>query len=123
MDEIGLDFTVLYPTLGLSFPHIENAELRQATCRALNKFCADYFCEYADRMTPAAVIPMHTPQEAIEELEYVARELGFKAIMMAGHVQRPIAAAMATAVGLAPAGTTTSPITCWISITSSDISG
>jgi predicted TIM-barrel fold metal-dependent hydrolase len=93
MDEIGLDFTVLYPTLGLAFPHIESEELRRATCRALNMFYADYFREYADRMTPAAAIPMHTPQEAIAELEYVVRTLGLKAIMMAGHVQRPIPAA------------------------------
>ena len=93
MDDIGLDFTVLYPTLGLSFPHIEIEELRRATCRALNMFHADYFREYADRMTPAACIPMHTPEEAIEELEYVVKDLGLKAIMMAGHVQRPIPAA------------------------------
>jgi predicted TIM-barrel fold metal-dependent hydrolase len=93
MDDIGLDFTVLYPSLGLSFPHTEDAELRQATCRALNMFCADYFREYADRMTPAACIPMHTPQEAVAELEYVVKELGLKAVMMAGHVQRPIPAA------------------------------
>jgi hypothetical protein len=77
----------------LSFPHIEDEELRRATCRAFNLFCADYFREYADRMTPAACIPMHTPQEAIEELEHAVKELGLKAIMMAGHVQRPILAA------------------------------
>ena len=76
MDDIGLDFTVLYPSLGLSFPHTEDAELRQATCRALNMFCADYFREYADRMTPAACIPMHTPQEAVAELEFAVKELG-----------------------------------------------
>jgi predicted TIM-barrel fold metal-dependent hydrolase len=35
---------------------------------------------------------MHTPQEAIEELEYTVKELGMKAIMMAGHVRRPIPA-------------------------------
>jgi predicted TIM-barrel fold metal-dependent hydrolase len=93
MPEIGLDFTVLYPSLGLGFPHIENAELRQAACRAFNQYCADYFRDYADRMTPAACIPMHTPQEAIAELEHVVKELGLKAIIMAGHVQRAIPAA------------------------------
>lgn len=62
LDEIGIDFTVLYPSLGLAFPHIEDAELRQASCRALNMFNADYFRAYADRMTPAACIPMHTPR-------------------------------------------------------------
>ncbi len=100
LDEIGIDFTVLYPSLGLAFPHIENAELRQATCRALNMFVADYFRAYADRMTPAACIPMHTPQEAIEELEYCVKILGLKAVMMAGHVQRPIQAAVAKDAGL-----------------------
>lgn len=94
MDEIGLDFTVLYPTWGLTFPHIENTELRRATCRALNMFNADYFRAYADRMTPAAVIPMHTPQEAVAELAYTVNELGLKVMMLAGHVQRPIPAAV-----------------------------
>jgi predicted TIM-barrel fold metal-dependent hydrolase len=94
MDEIGLDFTVLYPTWGLAFPHIEHAELRQATCRALNTFNADYFRAYGDRMTPAAVIPMHTPQEAVAELEYTVKALGLKVMMLAGHVQRPIPAAV-----------------------------
>ncbi len=90
MDDMGLDFTVLYPSLGLAFPHIENTELRQATCRAFNWYCADYFRDYADRMTPAACIPMHTPQEAIAELEHVSNGLGLKAIIMAGHVPRAI---------------------------------
>jgi predicted TIM-barrel fold metal-dependent hydrolase len=50
------------------------------------------FREYADRLIPVAVIPMHTPDEAIEELEYAVKQLGFKAVMMAGHVLRPIPA-------------------------------
>jgi predicted TIM-barrel fold metal-dependent hydrolase len=92
MDELGLDFTVLYPTLGLSFPHLEDEELRRASCRAYNTYVADVYRDYADRMTPAAAIPMHTPQEAIEELEYAVKTLGFKAIVMAGHVLRPVPA-------------------------------
>ncbi len=45
-----------------------------------------------DRMLPVAVIPMHTPQEALAELEYAVQQLGMRAIMMAGHVRRPIPA-------------------------------
>ena len=97
LDEIGLDFTVLYPSLGLGFPHMEDEELRRACCRALNVFHARIFGEFADRMTPAAVIPMHTPREAIEELEHAVRTLGLKAVLMAGHVRRPIAEIMRTA--------------------------
>lgn len=92
LDELGLDFTVLYPTLGLFPPHFEDEELRRAGCRAFNAFHADLFREYADRMAPVAVIPMHTPQEAIEELEYAVQTLGMKAVMMAGYVRRPIPA-------------------------------
>jgi hypothetical protein len=35
---------------------------------------------------------MHTPQEAIEELEYVVNTLGFKAVLLASQVRRPIKA-------------------------------
>jgi len=97
LDDIGLDVTVLYPSLGLLPPHIEDEEVRRASCRAFNMFYADVFREYADRMVPVAVIPMHTPQEAIEELEYAVKQLGFKAVMMAGHVLRPVSAVARTA--------------------------
>jgi len=90
LDETGIDFAVLYPTAGLGAPHIRDEELRRASCRAFNTFHADIYREYSDRLTPAAVIPMHTPQEAIDELEYAVKKLGLKVIMMAGHVRRPI---------------------------------
>ena len=91
LDELGIDFTVLYPTLGFIVPPLlEDEELRRATCRAFNTYHADLFREYADRMIPVAVIPMHSPQEAIEELEYAVRDLEFKAVVMAGPLLRPI---------------------------------
>ncbi len=92
LDEIGIDFTVLYPTIGLFPPHFEDEELRRAGCRAFNMFHADLLHDYADRIMPVAIIPMHTPQEALAELEYAVQQLGMRAIMMAGHVRRPIPA-------------------------------
>jgi predicted TIM-barrel fold metal-dependent hydrolase len=92
LDEIGLDFAVLYPTMGLGAPHIDDEELRRAACRAFNVYNSGVFREYSDRLTAAACIPMHTPQEAIEELEFAVRELGMKAIMMAGYVARAVPA-------------------------------
>ncbi len=90
MDELGMDFTVLYPTFGLTEPpRIEEEEVRRVACRALNAFHADIFRDYADRMTPVAVIPVHTPQEGIEELEHAVREQGFKAAVIS-HVERPV---------------------------------
>ncbi len=90
MDELGMDFTVLYPTEGLfTPPTFADEEIRRAACRALNAYHADVYREYSDRMTPVAVIPAHTPQEAIEELEYAVNDLGFKA-MVTAHVERPV---------------------------------
>jgi predicted TIM-barrel fold metal-dependent hydrolase len=90
LDDFGIDFAVLYPTLGLPLPHVDEAELRRGTIRAFNTFYADIYREYSDRLTPAAIIPMHTPEEAIEELEYAARVLGLKVFMFPSYVRRPI---------------------------------
>jgi predicted TIM-barrel fold metal-dependent hydrolase len=91
MEELGLDFSVLYPTQGLGIYAIRNDEIRQATCHAFSMYIADAFRGFADRLTPVAVIPMHTPAEAIAELEHV-KQLGLKAIVMGSLIRRPIAA-------------------------------
>jgi predicted TIM-barrel fold metal-dependent hydrolase len=90
LDTFGFDFVVLYPSAGLRTPFIADAEMRQAACRAFNMFSADLFRPYRDRLTAAAVIPMHTPNEAIAELEYAVKTLGLKVAMMATLIRRPI---------------------------------
>lgn len=92
MDELGLDFGVIYPSLGLILPDIADTELRRACCRALNQFHADAFDGLGDRLTPVAVIPMGTPDEAIEELEYAVEHLGLKAALISSFVRRPVEA-------------------------------
>lgn len=92
LQEAGTDFAVLYPNLATLAPQIEQEEMRRAVCRAANLYHADIFRPYSDRLTPIATIPMHTPQEGIEELEYAVRELGLKAIQIPGYVKRVIPA-------------------------------
>lgn len=96
LDEIGIDFTVLYPSAALIAPELQDEELRQAVCRAVNTLHAELFHPYADRMTPAAVIPTTNPEEALTELDYAVGELGHKVVMLAGVVRRPIPAAAST---------------------------
>ncbi len=93
MDELGLDFSVLYPTWGLMVGNVTDEEIRRAACRAMNLYSAEVFAPYADRMTPVAVIPMVTPEEALVELDYAIGELGLKAIVMNGYAARPVPAA------------------------------
>ena len=92
LDEMGLDFTIIYPSLGMFMLHLPDEELRTAACRAYNNLYTEIFREYSDRMTPVAVIPMYSPQEAVAELDHVAGRLGLKAILMPAFVRRPIAA-------------------------------
>ncbi|MGE0388455.1 MAG: amidohydrolase family protein [Gammaproteobacteria bacterium] len=92
MDDLGLDFAVLYPGLGIVAQGIADDDVRRTVCRALNDYYADLWGTHPDRYTPVATIPMHTPQEAIAELEYACGKRGMKAAMLASHVRRPIAA-------------------------------
>lgn len=89
LEQIGIDFSVLYPSSGLIFPHIGDAELRQVICRALNIINAEAYRDVRNQMTPAAMIPMLTPEEGIAELDYAIGELGLK-VAMVGSVARPI---------------------------------
>ncbi len=101
LPEIGIDFAVVYPTIGFLLPDISDADVRRAACRAENMMVAELFAGLNTRLTPAAVIPCHTPDEAIEELEYCVRELGFKVAMFQTLVRRPIAAVQAQAPDVA----------------------
>ena len=92
LDDFGLDFCVLYTSLGLFYVSNPDEEIRRAVARAVNRMNAEMFRPYAHRITPAAVIPVHTPQEAIEEATYAVRELGLKVLMIANHVRRPVPA-------------------------------
>jgi len=90
LDELGIDFGVIYPTAGLGIARIEDEETRRAVVRGFNIVTADYFHSLSDRLTPAAVIPMHTPEEAIEELEFVTKQLGSKVGMFGSGIRRPL---------------------------------
>jgi predicted TIM-barrel fold metal-dependent hydrolase len=55
-------------------------------------FTADQFRPYNDRIIPAAIIPMYSPEEAIEELEFASKQLGLRVVMLGSLIRRPIAA-------------------------------
>ena len=89
MDDFGLDYAVLYPTTGLLFHGIADDAFRQLICHAYNEYAAAAYAEYGDRMTVAAVVPLHTPEEGIRELEH-AHGLGLKVAMIPSYVRRPV---------------------------------
>src|SRR5207248_3490384 len=90
LDELGIDFGIVYPTAGLGIPRIADTETRRAVIRGFNVVTAEYFGKLSDRLTPAAVIPMHTPEEAIEELDFTTKQLGSKVAMFGSGIARPL---------------------------------
>src|ERR1700736_4924394 len=74
---------------GLASAAVGADKPRRAAARAYNIVTAEYFRPFADRMTPAAIIPMHMPEEAIEELEFAVKQLGYKVAMLGSLVDRP----------------------------------
>lgn len=88
LDELGIDFAVLYPGVALPIMGCPDDELRAVAARALNIYYHEVFGPFADRMTPTAVIPMFSPDEAIAELDHAIGELGLKAVVMTGVVPR-----------------------------------
>ena len=92
LDEFGTDFAIIYPTAGLRLPRIADDETRRAVIHAYNIVSAEYFSKLSDRMTPAAIIPMHHPEEAIAELEFATKQLGSKVGMFGSAFPRQIPA-------------------------------
>jgi predicted TIM-barrel fold metal-dependent hydrolase len=90
LQDFGLDFSILYPTRSLFYPGLSDEDVRIPTCRAFNHYVADMFAPYSDRLTPAAMIPLHTPEEGVAELEFAVETLGLKAAMIPTYVRRPL---------------------------------
>ena len=90
LDELGIDFAILYGTSALGALSSPDEELRRSLARAHNRYYAELFCGHRDRMEPVAVIPMVEPEEALAELDFAVGELGLKAIVMNGIAFRPL---------------------------------
>ena len=90
MDELGLDFSLVYPSTGLGYQMDPDDDLRRILCRAENIYLAEMHTGFEDRILPVAVIPMHTPEEAVDELEYAVNTLGMRAVVLPSFVRRPI---------------------------------
>jgi predicted TIM-barrel fold metal-dependent hydrolase len=91
MDEFGFDLTVLYPTAGFGIAGVADDELRLGLCAGWNAYLASVVKPFRDRVRVAGVIPMHTPEEAVAELDH-CNALGIDVAAFPHGVVRPIAA-------------------------------
>ena len=75
LGDAGIDFSVLYPSMGLMLHRLPDEEQRVTLCRLYNEFMAQQYRPYGDRFTIAAIVPAHNPDEAIAEMVH-AKEIG-----------------------------------------------
>jgi uncharacterized protein len=78
MDMDGIDAAFLYPSIGLFVGGIADPKLAGATCRAYNRWLADYCRPYPDRLFGVAMLPMQDVDQAIAEMTFARKELGFR---------------------------------------------
>jgi uncharacterized protein len=79
MDAEGIDQAVLYPTLGLYFSVVEDADGAVGLAVAYNDWLAGYCAADASRLFGAAMLPLQDPAAAVHELRRAVDELGFVA--------------------------------------------
>jgi predicted TIM-barrel fold metal-dependent hydrolase len=105
MDDLGIDYSFLYPSAGLGIANYLSSDAREEVIRAYNRFVLELCAPFKDRMTPVASIPMGTPDEALRHLDYAVSELGHKVVCLPNYEIRAIAKVAAAAPHLASLAT------------------
>ena len=77
-----IDAAVLYPTAGLSFGLIQDSDWACAVARTYNNWLLDKYCKVDSRLKGVALLPVHNPQEAANELRHAVKEQGMVAGLM-----------------------------------------
>ncbi len=89
MDDLGIDYSILYPSAGLFIISIPDDDLREEVVRAYNRWVVELSSPYPDRLCAVATIPMHTPDEAVRHLRDAA-QVGHKVVCLQGFAERPV---------------------------------
>jgi uncharacterized protein len=82
MDSEGIDVSVLFPSIGLGFVGIKDAELSAAGCRAYNNWMADFCGVAPQRLYSAAPVPLLDIELARTEMQRVVKQYGVKAVLV-----------------------------------------
>jgi predicted TIM-barrel fold metal-dependent hydrolase len=82
MDRQGVECSILYPTTGLFFGGIRNADVQIALCRAYNDWLHEFCSADPKRLRGVAAVPQLDIGECVRETERAVRDLDFCAVML-----------------------------------------
>jgi predicted TIM-barrel fold metal-dependent hydrolase len=82
LDDVGIDWTAVYPSLALAVGRIVSIDWAIATCRAYNNWLHERYVNVTPRVKGVALIPLQDPHAAAEELRRAVTQLGMTAAML-----------------------------------------
>lgn len=82
MDAVGISSAVLFPTQGQRIGRIVNREYAIALAQAYNDWLAETYLDRSTRFRGVAILPMHDPEAAVEELHRAVTELRMSAALI-----------------------------------------
>jgi hypothetical protein len=82
LEDVGIDWTVLYPTSALAYGKIVSIDYAVAVTRAYNDWLHATYLQYSPRFKGMAIIPMQDPEEAVTELRRAVTDLGMMGAML-----------------------------------------
>ncbi len=88
LDEIGVDFMMVYPSTTIALTDVQDDELAGALANAANRYLAAAFAPYKDRIAVGGIVPMNTPQVAIAAAEHAVNVLGLKTVLISSFARR-----------------------------------
>jgi uncharacterized protein len=86
MDQMEIDFQIVYPTALVWVFDLENKELSAAVCRAYNNYIAEQCAKASNRLGGVALVPIQDPPAAVEEARRGVQKLGLKGVVIPGMV-------------------------------------
>lgn len=82
LDEVGIEKTIMYPTVGLGYGKMVSIEWMQAATRAYNDWIYVTYLERSNRFQAVGLIPLRDPDAAVKELRRIVKELGMVGAML-----------------------------------------
>jgi hypothetical protein len=82
LDQVGIEWTVLYPTGGLAYGRTTNVDWAIWTASAYNTWLYDAYLSRSARFHGMALIPLQEPDAAVEEMRRAVLELGMPGALL-----------------------------------------
>lgn len=82
LDPFGIEIGILNPLFGA--PALHNADLAAALCRATNDWIAREWLDLEPRLRAGILVPVESPELAVQEIERCASDRRFVQVLMLG---------------------------------------